>query len=265
MSAAPIGTSASTRCSTQSKPFSLGERAQPGAPMIGCAVESRRAAADCPDRPACRNASMRPPTASIAAGMTSRRSVIAEAPKTIDQSASERGAQAPARERRAVVRRRAPRATTRAPAGASRASRMRSVLSTTLGFRPGSSVETTPTRSGRNGATDTRRSPAAASAACERAALGGEGNDLDRRRPCRRPRRRDTARASPRVIASSTALTAVDRGARRRRPARPRSANRLTRPVKARSSAQMRRRRAARPDVGRPRPRRRRRARAAPR
>ena len=35
MSARVIGTSARTRCSTQSKPFSFGERAHPGAPMIG--------------------------------------------------------------------------------------------------------------------------------------------------------------------------------------------------------------------------------------
>ena len=38
MSASWIGTSASMRCSTQSKPFSFGERAQPGAPMIGMPV-----------------------------------------------------------------------------------------------------------------------------------------------------------------------------------------------------------------------------------
>ena len=81
MSAPLIGTSASTRCSTQSKPFSLGERAQPGAPMIGRSSIARRAAADCRDRPACRNDRPGRRTPRSAAGMTSRRSVIAEAPK----------------------------------------------------------------------------------------------------------------------------------------------------------------------------------------
>ena len=46
-----------------------------------------RSAADCRDRPACRNARCAPPTASTAAGMTSRRSAIAEAPNTMTSSA----------------------------------------------------------------------------------------------------------------------------------------------------------------------------------
>ena len=72
--------------STQSKPFSLGERAQPGAPSTGrpraSATSSRLPGST--GMPKC---SMRPPIASTAAGITSRRSAIAEAPNTITSSA----------------------------------------------------------------------------------------------------------------------------------------------------------------------------------
>ena len=150
------GTPASTRPSTQSKPFSFGERAQPGAPITGLPSRSP-SSSRLPGSTGMPKCSIRPPAASSAAGMTSRRSVMAEAPNTT--SASQRSLDRAQRlgERVRLVRARAaPRRCARRP-GASRASRTPSVLSTTLGFRPGSSVETTPTRSGRKGATDTRR------------------------------------------------------------------------------------------------------------
>ena len=84
--AAEPGMPARQRCSTQSKPFSLGERAQPGAPITGLPPSSPTAG-DCRDRPACRDARCaRRPRAAPAAS-TSRRSVMAEAPKTTTISA----------------------------------------------------------------------------------------------------------------------------------------------------------------------------------
>ena len=95
--------------------------------------------------------------------MTSRRSVIAEAPNTtsaslrVDSRASASRVALPRARRvsRATIarsRRREPRL--------EHAQR----LGDDAGFRPGSSVETTPTRNGRNGATQTAPSGAAASA-----------------------------------------------------------------------------------------------------
>ena len=86
MSSRDTGRPASSRINTQSKPFSFGERAQPGAPSTGCPSPAR-SASDCRDRPACRNARCVPPTASTAAGITSRRSAIADAPNTTTSSA----------------------------------------------------------------------------------------------------------------------------------------------------------------------------------
>ena len=89
--------------------------------------------------------SMRPPMASTAAGITSRRSAMAEAPNTTTSSApsfstsSTALATAPC----SCGTRRS--ATMLAPAGASRASVTRKVFSTTLVASPGSRVETTPT------------------------------------------------------------------------------------------------------------------------
>ena len=74
------------RCRIQSKPFSLGERAQPGAPRIGVAPRVA-SSSRLPGSTGMPNRSIRPPNASIAAGMTSRRSVMAEAPKMTSASA----------------------------------------------------------------------------------------------------------------------------------------------------------------------------------
>ncbi len=90
--------------------------------------------------------SITPPTVSIAAGITSRRSAIAEAPNTITSSAPSPSSSviAAASFLRSCGTRRS--AMMVAPAGASRSAVTRSVLSTTFGESPGSRVETTPTR-----------------------------------------------------------------------------------------------------------------------
>ena len=89
--------------------------------------------------------SMAPPISVIAAGMTSRRSAIAEAPNTITSSAprpsnslidAARSASSCGTRRSAMML---------APAGASRSAVTRNVLSITFGASPGSRVETTPT------------------------------------------------------------------------------------------------------------------------
>ena len=76
---APTGRSASRRCSTQSKPLSLGERAQPGRPSTGtapmCPTSIRL-----PGSTGMPKLVITPSAASIPAGMTSRRSTMAEAP-----------------------------------------------------------------------------------------------------------------------------------------------------------------------------------------
>ena len=97
------GKPANKRCSTKSKPFTLGERAQLGRPDHRFAVQTPQAAADCLDRPACRNGATAPPAATMPAGMTSRRSVIAEAPNTNRRSAP---AASPSRTARRRPRRR---------------------------------------------------------------------------------------------------------------------------------------------------------------
>ena len=96
----PTGRPATSRSSTQSKPLTLGERAQPGRPSTDALADTGRAAAGCRDRPACRNdrSGRRPRT--TAAGITSRRSTIAEAPCTSRISTPcrrRRGSAAPAR------------------------------------------------------------------------------------------------------------------------------------------------------------------------
>ena len=77
---------ASSRMSTQSKPFSLGERAQPGAPSTGRS-RARATRSRFPGSTGIPKCSTRPPIVSTAAGITSRRSAIAEAPNTITSSA----------------------------------------------------------------------------------------------------------------------------------------------------------------------------------
>ena len=144
MSARDTGRPASSRISIQSKPFSFGERAQPGAPRIGC-PRACPISIRLPGSTGMPKCSIRPPTASTAAGITSRRSAMAEAPNTTTSSA-------PSFSTSSIALASAPcscgtrrSATIVAPAGASRSSVTRSVLSTTLAASPGSSVETTPT------------------------------------------------------------------------------------------------------------------------
>ncbi len=86
MSARLTGRPASIRISTQSKPFSFGERAQPGAPTTACPPR-RPISIRLPGSTGMPKCSISPPTASIAAGMTSRRSAMAEAPNTMISSA----------------------------------------------------------------------------------------------------------------------------------------------------------------------------------
>ena len=136
---------ASSRISTQSKPFSTGERAQPGAPSTGTPpalpISSRLPGST--GMPKC---SMAPPISVIAAGITSRRSAIAEAPNTITSSApspSNSLIAAASAASSCGTRRSAMMA---APAGASRSAVTRRVFSITFGASPGSRVETTPTR-----------------------------------------------------------------------------------------------------------------------
>ena len=136
---------ASSRISTQSKPFSTGERAQPGAPSTGTPpalpISSRLPGST--GMPKC---SMAPPMPEIAAGITSRRSAMAEAPNTITSSApsASNSLIAAASAFSSCGTRRS--AMMVAPAGASRSAVTRSVLSITFDASPGSRVETMPTR-----------------------------------------------------------------------------------------------------------------------
>ena len=81
MSAGVTGTSAASRSSTQSKPLSLGERQQPGRPSAG-RPRSSASSSRLPGSTGMPKRSTRPPAASMPAGSTSRRSVIADAPAT---------------------------------------------------------------------------------------------------------------------------------------------------------------------------------------
>jgi hypothetical protein len=89
MSARVTGSPASSRWRILSKPFSFGERAQPGAPITGLpAKEPRRSRL--PGSTGIPKCSIRPPAPSIALGITSWRSAMAEAPNTTTRSASDR-------------------------------------------------------------------------------------------------------------------------------------------------------------------------------
>ena len=135
---------ASSRISTQSNPFSLGERAQPGAPSTGrpraAPISSRLPGST--GMPKC---SIRPPTASIA----DRNHVapVGDRGGAEDDDQFRAGfehlvdAPWPARACSCGTRRSA---TITAPAGASRSSVILSVLSITLVASPGSRVETMP-------------------------------------------------------------------------------------------------------------------------
>ena len=90
--------------------------------------------------------SMAPPMPEIAAGITSRRSAIADAPNTITSSAP-----SPSNSLIAAFSAVSSCGTRRsammvAPAGASRSAVTRRVFSTTFDASPGSRVETMPTR-----------------------------------------------------------------------------------------------------------------------
>ena len=145
MSRRVTGRPHSRRARIQSKPFSFGLRAQPGAPSTG------RPAADAtsirlPGSTGMPKCSISPPTASTAAGITSRLSAIAEAPNTMTSSAPDLSTSWSARVSAAVSCGTRRSATIVACAGARRSSVTRSVLSITLSARPGSRVEITPTR-----------------------------------------------------------------------------------------------------------------------
>ncbi len=135
---------ASRRISTQSNPFSTGERAQPGAPSTGTPL-ALPISSRLPGSTGMPKCSMAPPISVIAAGITSRRSAIAEAPNTMTSSAPRPSNSfiAAASAVSSCGTRRS--ATMEAPAGASRSAVTRSVFSITLAASPGSRVETTPT------------------------------------------------------------------------------------------------------------------------
>ena len=161
ISRGPTGRSAESRCSTQSKPLSFGERAQPGNPTTGAPSHSpiRMRLPGSTGMPKC---TTRPPASSIPAGTTSRRSTMAEAPAIRKMSA--RAARASARRSATSAsswpQRRS--ATISPPSASTRARVISAVLSKILSFIPGSTVWTRATRFGRKGAT---RSSAPASAA----------------------------------------------------------------------------------------------------
>ena len=159
MSSRVTGMPAARRSSTQSKPFSLGERAQPGRPRTvrspRCASSSRLPGST--GMPKC---STLPPAASIAAGSTSRRSVIAEAPAISRRSpplARMRSASA------AISWGSAASLISRPPAAAMRSAVMATVLSSTDSLVPGRRVWISATSSGRYGATGPAAGPRARS------------------------------------------------------------------------------------------------------
>ena len=219
MSSGVTSMPASRRLSTQSKPFSFGLRAQPGAPITGVAAElaedeevariDRHAEMD--DAPAGRL---------DAAGTTSR-VVDHRRGAEDDEEVAPRRLQLGKRRgdgagvvgdadlaRRAV-----------APAGASRSSRSRRVLSITDGFSDGSVVATSPTLQRPEGG-DADRADRAPPAAVEAAAGDRERDDLHRRdHPARLDdgvfgQRRDGDRRVD-------AVQRVDRARGRRRARRP--------------------------------------------
>ena len=178
--------------------------------------------------------SIAPPISVIAAGITSRRSAIADAPNTITSSAPRPSNSLieAARSVSSCCTRRS--AMMVAPAGANRSAVTRKVFSITFGDSPGSKVETTPTRLMVNGAIRSAPFPATATAASRNFASTPNGISLT------------VAIISPsttglnaasvaNVIASSTPL--MRSTAARSTTSTPAcAANRLARPVKARST-----------------------------
>ena len=120
ISPGPTGSPATSRSSTQSKPLTLGERAQPGRPSTTCSPTWPRSSR-LPGSTGIPKWSIRPPAATIAAGITSRRSRIAEAPWIRGSRSRDRAPRIAARARRShdrsVLR---GRAGSRAPAASAR-------------------------------------------------------------------------------------------------------------------------------------------------
>ena len=81
MSSGITFTSAMTRASTQSKPLSFGERAQEGTPITGTSPSAPNIIR-LPGSTGMPRCSTLPPALLTAMGITSPRSVMAEAPKT---------------------------------------------------------------------------------------------------------------------------------------------------------------------------------------
>ena len=144
MSSRGTGKPARSRISTQSNPFSLGLRAQPGAPSTGRPSASP-IISKLPGSTGMPKCSTWPPIASSAEGITSRRSAMADAPNTMASSAPalSTSSRARASAARSCGTRRS--ATMLAPAGAKRSAVIFRVFSITFGASPGSSVDTTPT------------------------------------------------------------------------------------------------------------------------
>ena len=144
MSSRVTGRPASRRMSIQSKPFSFGERAQPGAPSTG-APFTWPISIRLPGSTGMPKCSTLPPARSIAAGITSRRSAMADAPNTMTSSAPCLNSSLIAAVNSFSSCAMRFSAMIFAPAGASRSAVTCSVFSTTFFARPGSSVETMPT------------------------------------------------------------------------------------------------------------------------
>ena len=232
MSCRVTGMPAARRPSTQSKPFSLGERAQPGRPRTvrspRCASSSRLPGST--GMPKC---STVPPAASIAAGSTSRRSVIAEAPAISRRSpplARMRSASAVISwaERASLI--------SRPPAAAMRSAVTATVLSSTDSLVPGRRVWISATSSGRYGATRTSGPPSRAIARQRSIAACGAANGMILMVATIWPDRTlENAGKVPSVTASSTRLSRSMR-ARSTTTTPACSACRFTRPVKGLST-----------------------------
>ncbi len=113
-----------------------------------------------------------PPAATIAAGITSRRSTIAEAPCTSTMSAPARRPPRCAARARPLGASQRSSPTSVQPSAVSRASVTSRVLSRMLSLRPGNRVWTSATRRGRNAATRSSFSPSRRI----RRRIGGGGN-----------------------------------------------------------------------------------------
>ena len=97
------GRSAISRRSTQSKPLTLGERAQPGRPSTGRSP-MRPSSSRLPGSTGMPKWRTSPPQAVIAAGITSRRSVMAEAPAMSSISGAVHRPDGRGRDRRSCAR-----------------------------------------------------------------------------------------------------------------------------------------------------------------